>query len=59
MTKNRQNIAQKILSSHLIAGSMISGEEIQLKRKYCLVKPNSAYPEDDFKPEIMGLLYAA
>tara|TARA_B100000768_G_scaffold53485_1_gene51999 strand:+ start:2214 stop:4202 length:1989 start_codon:yes stop_codon:yes gene_type:complete len=38
MAANPQNIAQKILSSHLLKGIMIPGEEIQLKVDHLLMQ---------------------
>ena len=38
MAKNPQNIAHKILSSHLVSGLMVPGEEIQLKVDHLLMQ---------------------
>jgi aconitate hydratase len=38
MTKKTQNIAHKILDSHLVGGSMVPGQEIQLKVDHLLMQ---------------------
>jgi aconitate hydratase len=38
MTKKSQNIAHKILGSHLVGASMVAGQEIQLKVDHLLMQ---------------------